>query len=202
MGTDAFDDFMDDNTENIEMQDSVVEKTPTINEDVLYSGDGIEEAISDIQAGLDFGSEDYETLEDIRSSVDMFRDYTPEEVDMLFAGSNVSEQVLSNIEDQIIKLNKTNLTRKESFIQDTDEDIRTLNNLIGDLTESQNNSYTIAGIESLSEVKEAIKNIIQKLESLKNSYDGSIACWDTDDKKIENAQKNRVKILTLPEEEE
>jgi hypothetical protein len=176
-----------------------VQKTEPQTE-IKYDGDSVREAITDFMTDLE--GEDYENLMHLANEFSADKDYTPEEIDSMFSASNLNPELLEKIENQILKYNRTNLTRKQEFINDTDSDISRLNGFIADINEfsESEDCSTIAGYNCCSRIIKTIEKLVKELNQLKNYYNGDRAVWANDENKIEQAWKKRIPVVLLPEE--
>ena len=166
--------------------------------EIKYDGDSVREAITDFMTDLE--GEDYENLMHLSDEFSADQDYTPEEIDSMLGASNLNPELLEKIENQILEYNRTNLTRKQEFIDDTDSDISRLNSFIGDIEEFSEGCFTIAGYNCCSRIIKTIEKLVEELNQLKNYYNGDRAVWANDTNKIEQAWRKGIPVVLLPEE--
>jgi hypothetical protein len=59
-----------------------------------------------------------------------------------------------------------------------------------------------ASTESASKARVVLQKQIEKLQQLKNSFDGSFCVWENDIDKLNDAYNSNIHIVTLPDEED
>lgn len=190
--------------DDLEVEEAVVNGVE-VEEDpaaVKYSGESLHETLVDF-LNLSESEETRNILNAIiTESLDTNKDYSPEEIDHLFESTNLDLELLEKIEDSIISRNNTNISRKESFVKDMDNDLSKLESIVEQLDESIANCSTIAFVEACESIKKNIITLQEKMEKLKESYNGDRAVWHNNFEILNEAYNNGEKVLLLPDEEE
>lgn len=193
-----------DTEEVQEVEESTIEAVH-VEEDpvaIKYSGSSLNNTLTDFY-NVSESEEDRNILSAlITETVDVDKDYTPEEIDHLFESTNLDVELLEKIENSIIDKNDTNIARKESFSSDIDSDISNLDKLLEQLDESIEQCSTIACSEGCEIIKTSITTLQEKLAGLKESYNGDRAVWANNLEILSEAYNNGKTIILLPDEEE
>lgn len=184
-----------------ELPESVADKAPEASEEIKYSKYSILDVLSDVMTDV---SEDQKNILDALYDQG-FADkdeYTPEEIDNILSNTILEPDVLTVIEDGIIAANDTNVARIERFNNDIDDDIDKLQEVIDILIKYDSTMSVFASTESASKARVALQKQIEKLQQLKNSFDGSFCVWENDIDKLNDAYNSNIHIVTLPDEED
>lgn len=184
-----------------ELPESVADKAPEASEEIKYSKYSILDVLSDVMTDV---SEDQKNILDAlydQGFADK-NEYTPEEIDNILSNTILEPDVLTVIEDGIIAANDTNVARIERFNSDIDDDIDKLQEVIDILIKYDSTMSVFASTESASKARVALQKQIEKLQQLKNSFDGSFCVWENDIDKLNDAYNSNIHIVTLPDEED
>jgi hypothetical protein len=184
-----------------ELPESVADKAPEASEEIKYSKYSILDVLSDVM---------FDASEDQKNILDALYDqgfsdkdeYTPEEIDNILSNTILEPDVLTAIEDGIIAANDTNVARTERFNSDIDDDIDKLQEVIDILIKYDGTMSVFASTESASKARVVLQKQIEKLQQLKNSFDGSFCVWENDIDKLNDAYNSNIHIVTLPDEED
>lgn len=184
-----------------ELPESVADKAPEASEEIKYSKYSILDVLSDVM---------FDASEDQKNILDALYDqgfsdkdeYTPEEIDNILSNTILEPDVLTAIEDGIIAANDTNTARIERFNSDIDDDIDKLQEVIDILIKYDGTMSVFASTESASKARVVLQKQIEKLQQLKNSFDGSFCVWENDIDKLNDAYNSNIHIVTLPDEED
>lgn len=184
-----------------ELPESVADKAPEAPEEIKYSKYSILDVLSDVMFDA---SEDQKNILDAlyEQGFSDKDEYTPEEIDNILSNTILEPDVLTAIEDGIIAANDTNVARTERFNSDIDDDIDKLQEVIDILIKYDGTMSAFASTESASKARIVLQKQIEKLQQLKNSFDGSFCVWENDIDKLNDAYNSNIHIVTLPDEED